>query len=210
MTSRPTPSRRTKSERPPAPKKLDELTEENLLKWSPQIALPAALSKKLQDLIESQFLFMYSTKLQWFYETIESHDPALVFACIDLIKKAITTEPKDKVVKTVKSPFAHHGNLEISGDIKIKSLLVTGNLTIKGKASNVQGCRLFVGGDFTCDTMYTEGPVIIGGNLKASEVEAYYNDHALEVKQTLQADKLTVERHQVIAGNFDVKERIDK
>jgi hypothetical protein len=202
--------KQTKSERQPPPKKLEELTEENMLKWYPQIAVPATVSKKLQELVESQFLIMYSTKLQWFYETIESHDPALIFACIDLIKKAITTEPKDKVVKTVKSPYAHHGNLEVNGDLKIKSLLVTGNLTIKGKASNLQGCRLFVGGDLICDTMYTEGPVIIGGNLKAGEVEAYYNDYALEVKQTLQADKLIIDRHQVIAGNFDVKERIDK
>jgi hypothetical protein len=59
--------------------------------------------------------------------------------------------------------------------------------------------------------MYSEGPVCIGGNLKAKKVETYYNDYALEVKQTLQADILIIGGyHQVLAGQFDVKERIEK
>ena len=36
------------------------------------------------------------------------------------------------------------------------------------------------------------------------------NDYSLEVRGVLMADTLTVERHQVNAGRFDVRERIDK
>jgi hypothetical protein len=135
----------------------------------------------------------------------------LIFACIELIKKAITSEPKVKVIKNItKENSVHHGNLMVTGNLKIRSLMVTGNLTVQGHASNVEGCRLFVGGDFECETMYSEGPVIIGGNLKAKKVDTYYNDYALEVKQTLQADTLIINDHQVIANHFDVKERIEK
>ncbi len=202
---------KTKSERLPPPKKLHELTEENMLKWLPQISIPANSNKKLHEIIESLFIEEYSVKLSSFYEMIEAQDPELVFACIALITNAITLEPADKVVKSISGqPHVHHGNLVLTGDIKIRSLMVTGNLTVKGHASNVQGCQLFVGGDFECETMYTEGPVIIGGNFKAGKVETYYNDYAMEVKQTLQADTLIIDHHQVIAGHFDVKERIEK
>ena len=202
---------KTKSERLPPPKKLHELTEENMLKWLPQVYIPAHSNKKLHDIVESLFVEEYSVKLSDFYEMIEAQNPELVFACIELIKNAITSEPINKVVKSIsKQPHVHHGNLEVTGNLKTNSLMVTGNLTVKGHASNVQGCQLFVGGDFECETMYTEGPVIIGGNLKARKVETYYNDYALEVKQTLQADTLIIDHHQVIAGHFDVKERIEK
>jgi cytoskeletal protein CcmA (bactofilin family) len=203
--------RKTKGERLPPPKKTYELTEENMLKWLPQLSIPAHSYKKLHDIVESVFVEEYSIMLSEFYEMIEEQDPALIFACIALIRNAITSEPKDKVIKNIsKQNYIHHGNLVVTGNLKIRSLMVTGNLTVKGHASNVQGCQLFVGGDFECETMYTEGPVIIGGNFKARKIETYYNDYALEVKQTLQADVLIIDHHQVRAGHFDVKERIEK
>ncbi|WP_133054801.1 hypothetical protein [Niastella populi] len=55
--------------------------------------------------------------------------------------------------------------------LKIRSLMVTGNLTVQGHASNVEGRRLFAGGDFECEMMYPDVPVIIGGNLKAKKVD---------------------------------------
>lgn len=204
---------KTKSERLPPPKKLHELTEENMLKWLPGVSasLPAHTSKKLHDIVESLFVEEYSVKLADFYEMITAQFPEIIFACLELINKAITLAPADKEVKSIsKQPHVHHGNLVVTGNLKIKSLMVTGNLTVKGHASNVQGCQLFVGGNFECETMYTEGPVVIGGNLKAQKVETYYNDYALEVKQTLQADTLIIDHHQVTAGQFEVKEKIEK
>jgi cytoskeletal protein CcmA (bactofilin family) len=202
---------KTKSERLPPPKKLHELTEENMLKWLPQVSLPAHSNKKLHDIVESLFVEEYSVKLSDFYEMIEVQTPEIVFASIALITNAITSAPTDKVVKSIsRQPHLHHGNLEVTGNLKIRSLMVTGNLTVKGHASNVQGCQLFVGGDLECETMYTEGPVVIGGNLRAKKVDTYYNDYALDVKQTLQADTLIIDHHQVTAGHFDVKERIEK
>jgi cytoskeletal protein CcmA (bactofilin family) len=203
--------KKTKSERLPPPKKAYELTEENLVKWLSQIRIPVHSSAKLHDIVESLFIEGYSIPISNFYETIEEQDPELVFACIALITNATTSEPKDKVVKNIsKDIYVHHGNLVVKGDLKIRSLMVTGNLTVNGHASNVQGRRLFVGGDFECESMYTEGPVIIGGNLKAKKIGTFYNDYALEVKQTLQADTLIIDHHRVIANHFEVKERIEK
>jgi cytoskeletal protein CcmA (bactofilin family) len=203
--------KKTKSERLPPPKKAYELTEENMMKWLSQVPIPVYSREKLQDIVDGLFIVAYSTTISDFYAAIEEQNPELVFACIALITSATTSEPKDKVVKNIsKDSYIHHGNLVVTGDLKIRSLMVTGNLTVKGRASNVQGRRLFVGGDFECESMYTEGPVIIGGNLEAKKVEAFYNDYALEVKQSLQADTLIIDRHQVIANHFEVKERIEK
>ena len=203
--------KKTKSERLPPPKKMFELTEENMLKWLPQIPIPVHSKEKLYDIVDSLFVEDYSTTVSYFYTTIERQVPELVFACIALIKNAITSAPKDKTVKKIPGQsYVHHGNLVVTENLKVRSLMVTGNLIVKGNVSNVQGCALFVGGDFECENMYTEGPVVIGGNLKAKKVEAFYNDYALEVKQTLQADTLIIDHHVVIAGQFDVIERIEK
>jgi cytoskeletal protein CcmA (bactofilin family) len=203
--------KKTKSERLPPPKKAYELTEENMMKWLSQIQIPVHSREKLHDIVDGLFIVAYSTTISDFYAAIEEQAPELVFACIALIKNATTSEPKDKVIKNIsKDTYVHHGNLVVTGDLKIRSLMVTGNLTVNGHASNVQGRQLFVGGDFECETMYTEGPVIIGGNLKAKKIETFYNDYALEVKQTLQADTLIIDHHQVTANHFEVKERIEK
>ncbi|EPX61289.1 hypothetical protein D187_001072 [Cystobacter fuscus DSM 2262] len=50
----------------------------------------------------------------------------------------------------------------------------------------------------------------IGGDLRARTVDAFYNDYGLQARGTLKADTLSVERHQVTAGRFGVRERIDK
>jgi cytoskeletal protein CcmA (bactofilin family) len=209
--------KKTKSERPPPPKKLYELSEENVTRYLSGPA-PATVEaqdwKALQDFMDSIFVEDHSVTIDYLYASIEEHGntrPGLVFACIDLIRQVSTREPKPKTIKKVsKNSYIHHGDLVVDGALKVNSLLVTGHLTVKGKAENVQGRQLFVGGDFECDTFYTEGPVVIGGDLRARTVHAYYNDYSLEVRGALKADTLTVERHQVKAGRFEVKERIDK
>ncbi|MFP2906254.1 ankyrin repeat domain-containing protein [Pyxidicoccus sp. 3LFB2] len=209
--------KKTKSERPPPPKKLKELSEENVTRYLSGAApehLDARDWEALRDFMDSVFVEEHSVTIDQLYEGIEEHGgmrPQLVFACIDLIKQVSTREPKQKTVKKVsKNVYIHHGDLEVDGNLKVGSLMVTGSLKVKGKAENVQGRQLFVGGDFECDTLYTEGPVVIGGDLQARAVDAYYNDYSLEVRGVLKADTLTVERHQVKADRFDVRERIDK
>ncbi|QSQ23979.1 ankyrin repeat domain-containing protein [Pyxidicoccus parkwayensis] len=207
----------TKSQRPPPPKKLKELSEENILRY---LAGPVPANVEARDweslkaFMDSLFVEEYSVTIDRLYEEIEAQGamrPHLVFACIDLIKQVSTKAPASKTLKKVSKAFhAHHGDLVVDGALAVRSLMVTGNLTVKGKASNPQGRQLFVGGDFECDVLYTEGPVLIGGDLRARTVDAYYNDYALEVRGVLKADTLTVEKHQVKAGRFEVKERIDK
>ncbi len=207
----------TKDQRGPPPKKAKDLSEENVTRYlagdAPE-GVSAATWSQLGAFMESVFVEEYSVNLDQLYAGIEEHgntNAPLVFAIIGLIQAVSTRAPKNKTLKKVAtSPLLHHGDLEVTGPLNVKSLLVTGNLKVHGKASNFQGAQLFVGGDFTCDTFRTEGPVIIGGDLKASLVDAYYNDYSLEVRGALVAQKLVIEKHQVTASRFDVQERIEK
>ncbi|NTX02277.1 ankyrin repeat domain-containing protein [Myxococcus sp. CA040A] len=207
----------TKSQRPPPPKKPKGLSEEKVVRFLQGTAPPGvrpASWEKLRLIMDAVFVEAHFVTIDAFFEGIEeqsSMNPDLVFAGIELIQAAIAEPPKDKKVKKVsKSSYVHHGNLEVEGPLKVGALMVTGNLTVKGGAANPQGASLFVGGDFTCETLKSQGPVIIGGNLEATHVTAQYNDYALEVRGTLRAAKLVVEnKHVVTAGRFEVSERVD-
>nr|WP_253910498.1 ankyrin repeat domain-containing protein [Pyxidicoccus fallax] len=209
--------KKTKSQRPPPPKKLKDLSEENVTRYLSGSA-PEGLApwdwEFLKTFMDSIFVEEHSVTIDQFHESIQEHGntrPQLLFACIDLIQKVSTRAPKAKTVKKVsKNISVHHGDLEVDGNLSVGALMVTGSLKVKGKAANPQGRQIFVGGDFECDTLYTEGPVVIGGDLRARLVEAVYNDYSLEVRGVLAADTLTVDKHQVKAGRFDVKERVDK
>jgi cytoskeletal protein CcmA (bactofilin family) len=203
-----------KNDRMPPPKKPKDLTEENIRKHLPNLDLKNHHKQKLDNLIDSIFVEEYSVSMAFFYESIAEQDPDIVFACIDLMNQATTTPPKDKTTKKINwtdGRHLHHGNLVIEGKLDIRSLMVTGNLTVKGEASNVQGRTLFVGGNFDCKSFYTEGPVVIGGNLVSTQVHAYYNDYTLEVKQTLKADTLLIKGYHLVKAKIaEVKNRIEQ
>lgn len=208
--------RATQSQRPPPPKKLKDLSEADVAAYlagpAPATATPRAW-QALREFMDSAFVEAYSISIDELYESVEassSMEPELVFACIDLIARVARRAPKPRRVKKLApQTCVHHGDLEIDGNLRIVSLMVTGSLTVRGTASNVQGCSLFVGGDFTCDALKTQGPVIVGGDLRARLVEAVYNDYALEVRGTLRADRLVIDRHVVRAGAFAVAERVE-
>jgi cytoskeletal protein CcmA (bactofilin family) len=206
----------TKDQRPPPPKKLKGLSEEKVMKYlssEPPAGVSAASWEMLRGIMDAVFVEAHAVSLAELYEGIESRssmNPDLVFAAIGLIQAVSAEAPKNKSVKKLsKDSHAHHGDLELNGPLTVKSLLVTGNLTVKGKAANPVGASLFVGGSFQCEAFHTEGPVIIGGDLDASLVEARNNDYALEVRGTLRTPKLVVKQHVVKAGHFEVQERVD-
>lgn len=207
----------TKSQRPPPPKKPKGLSEEKVLRYLEGAAPPGvtpASWRKLRLIMDAVFVEAHCVSLDAFFEGIEEQaamNPDLVFAGIGLIQAAVAEAPKDKKVKKVsKSSYLQHGSLEVDGKLSVNSLMVTGHLTVKGPVENLQGRSLFVGGDFTCETLKSQGPVIIGGDLEATHVQAQYNDYALEVRGTLSAAKLVVEdNHVVTAGRFEVQERVD-
>lgn len=207
----------TKSRRPPPPKKLKELAEVEVMAYldgeAPAAVQPATW-QALRAFMDSVFVEEHSVTIDQLYEGIEEHgatDPSLVFACVDLIRRVARRAPRSRTIKRLAKPVhVHHGDLEIAGDLVVRSLMVTGDLEVRGDASNVQGRRLFVGGDFTCEVFRTEGPAVIGGDLEARVVDAYYNDYGLEVRGTLRADRLVIERHVVQAGAFAVKERVER
>jgi hypothetical protein len=206
----------TKSQRGERPKKLHELAEERVqtyLDTHDLSQVPGA--QTLRDIIEGIFVEEHSVTIQDFYRDIEEQgrrNPELVFACINLVKECASTRPKDKVVKKLaKERRAHFGSLEVQGNLDVVSLMVTGDLIVRGMLVNHEGRQLFVGGNVECSQMVTEGPVVVGGNLKAARIRALDNDYGLFVHNTLIADQLTVEdHHHIEAKNFLVKERLEK
>ncbi|WP_338866575.1 ankyrin repeat domain-containing protein [Myxococcus stipitatus] len=207
----------TKSQRPPPPKKAKGLSEEKVVGYlsgdAPSGVRPGSWSK-LRELMDAVYVETHFVTLDGFYAGIEeqsSMNPDLVFAGIGLIHATLAEAPKAKSVKKVaKGRYVHHGDLEVTGNLSVGSMMVTGNLTVQGKVDNFEGASLFVGGDFKCASFHSEGPVIIGGNLEAELVKVLGNDYGLEVRGTLRAGKLVVDdKHVVTAARFEVQERED-
>ncbi|AGC45158.1 hypothetical protein MYSTI_03852 [Myxococcus stipitatus DSM 14675] len=207
----------TKSQRPPPPKKAKGLSEEKVVGYLsgevPSGVKPWSWAK-LRGLMDAVFVETHFVTLKDFHAGIEEQsamNPDLVFAGIGLVQATLAEAPKAKSVKKVaKESYVHHGDLEVTGNLSVVSMMVTGNLTVKGKVDNFVGAGLFVGGDFKCESFLSEGPVIIGGSLDAELVRVRGNDYGLEVRGTLQARKLVVEhKHVVTAARFEVQERED-
>ncbi|QSQ15866.1 ankyrin repeat domain-containing protein [Myxococcus landrumensis] len=207
----------TKSQRPPPPKKAKGLSEEKVVGYLSGDAPPGVNPRswsKLRSLMDAVYVETHFVTLNEFYAGIEeqsSMNPDLVFAGIGLIRATLAEAPKAKSVKKVaKGSYVHHGDLEVTGKLSVGSMMVTGNLTVKGQVDNFVGAALFVGGDFKCESFVSEGPVIIGGDLEADLVKVRGNDYGLEVRGTLRARKLVVEhKHFVTAARFEVQERED-
>lgn len=196
----------SKYQKPAAPKKLKPLSEADVLAHLPEINLQPDLKEKLTEIITAVFVEEHSVNIQEFYEIIQAQEPDLVFACVDLFKKASSKAAANKSAKKIPASFyAHVGDLEITANCNVNSLLVTGNLTILGNIKNVEGCQIFVGGNLTCEKMHTEGPVVIGGDLVAKEIKAEYNDYSLKVYGKIIAEKLTIDNHAVIGDTSKVK-----
>lgn len=200
-----------KYEKLPAIGKQKELAENNIRNNLSNLGLSDELAQKLEDLITAIFVEEHSVSIAEFFEEIKEQNPDLIFACIELINHASAKNPTEKTAKKIPSPvYVHHGDLTITGNAKVSSVMVTGNLTIQGNLQNLEGEQIYVGGNLIGKNIYTEGPMIIGGDLIATEISSYYNDYKLEVKGVIKADKLIIDNHLVIAHDFEVKEIIKK
>lgn len=206
--------RTSKDERLPQ-KTTKELSEEAMLEFLKEVALSQTDRERLEVVLDAIFVEERSLTIQSFYSIIEDQaqmHPELVFACIELIRGASTTAPKDATLKQLpKGTRAHHGNLTILGRADVGALLVTGDLRVEGELRNLEGCQLFVGGDCYCQRMVSQGPVIIGGTLNATRISAANNDYALEVKGAIEATTLEIEPYKVVrSGRIDVENRIER
>jgi len=109
---------------------------------------------------------------------------------------ATRAAPTARKVDKLANPMIHIGDLEVTGAADAKILVVTGDLTVKGKLTNYEGCVIAVGGDVTADAIWSEGPFVVHGDVTVKRAAwAAYNDHAMRIAGTLKVPLLAVIDH---------------
>lgn len=98
---------------------------------------------------------------------------------------------------TLTSPFFHHGDLEVDGELYIqRPFAVTGNLLVHGVVrDNGNDSLVNVLGDVKCHALYTDGEFSVAGDIEARDVVlGYYNDHILSAS-TIKARVVIEDEH---------------
>jgi ankyrin repeat protein len=129
-------------------------------------------------------------------EFARQDDAAMIDVGLTLAATATTAAPTTRKVDKLANPTIHIGDLEVTGAADAKILVVTGDLTVKGKLSNYEGAVIAVGGDVTADAIWSEGPFVVHGDVTVKRAAwAAYNDHAMRIAGTLKVPLLAVIDH---------------
>ena len=183
-----------------------------LLQQLPAFALePEPNEKALLQALQKSVTF--SGMLQALYPTHASQ----FFAAGALAKRQV---PQQKFVVEESSirlsselPDGGHvgvvGDLEVQGDLDVVAVLVvTGNLVVDGTLSDCgPESRIVVLGDLDCQHLFTDGWVLVGGNVRTrGMIYGHYNDDALEVLGDIEAGIILTNEHSIDpAGAFRVR-----
>jgi len=121
-----------------------------------------------------------------------------------------TLDPGDLVEGSLDEPFFHHGDLHVSGHLRVSTaLLVTGSLTVDGCLTDCcHDSLVLVGGDLTARAVLTDGEFHVAGILSADIVYGDYNDHSL-IADEIRARLVIEDEHCVAASvladvHFDI------
>lgn len=148
------------------------------------------------------------TTKRFLTEMAKQDDPGLIAAAVFIAHRATKISPRKLKLTKKARTIVHVGDLEIDGDFSAGILVVTGNLVVSGKLSNYEGAVVAVGGNLIAQSVWTEGPMLVAGDLHAKQyVYGYYNDYPLRVGGSLKTSLLIQEQHAVEASRFCVKNR---
>lgn len=157
----------------PAPARRSDDLQANAMLAAIRADAPAALTR----LVSAFFVERLSGRSGDFLRIVaEQHDTAVLASGIELVRKVSTAKPKAKVVtgarngKPKRVDVVHHGDFELVGDTNAVTLVVTGNLTVRGLLTNFEGCVVGVGGSLDADAVWSEGPFSVGGDARARDV----------------------------------------
>ncbi|MFI8434527.1 hypothetical protein ACIGJO_12390 [Streptomyces sp. NPDC079020] len=98
------------------------------------------------------------------------------------------------------TPFFHHGDLVVDGDLDVWStFVVTGSLTVSGVLADcAPDSVVAVGGDVRARAVHTEGEMSVGGAIEADVVYGYYNNQTLRAR-TIRARLVIEDDHRTDA-----------
>lgn len=169
-------------------------------------AMKKVKDKRVGKLVDGFFVTKNPRSTAAFLEEFARQDDEALIGIGLALAKATKAQPAKRTVAKLANPTIHVGDLEVTGDADAKILVVTGNLTVKGKLSNYEGCVVAVGGDVTADAIWSEGPFVVHGNVTVKKaVWASYNDYAMHVGGTLKVPLLAVIDHQLTAKRVSGK-----
>jgi hypothetical protein len=136
-------------------------------------------------------------------------DDELLAAGLSAVRQAVLARPAKRVHPPGDAYLAHVGDLTIDGDCDARALVVTGDLTVKGRLTNFEGRMVCVGGNLKARSVFTEGPLWVFGDLTATEVFSAFDHHYVAtIKGTLQTKLAVVaEDHEVRARRWQAKKR---
>ncbi|WP_069752751.1 hypothetical protein [Streptomyces sp. EN16] len=100
----------------------------------------------------------------------------------------------------VDTPFFHHGDLVVKGDLGVGApFVVTGSVTVDGVLAD---CRPYsvvtIGGGVTARGVFTDGEMLVMGDIEADVVYGDYNDNTLHAG-TIRARLVIEDEHETIA-----------
>jgi hypothetical protein len=169
-------------------------------------AMKKVKDKRVGALVDGFFATKDPRSTAAFLEEFASQDDeALIGIGLTLAKVTKAVSAKRKVDKLA-NPTIHIGDLEVTGPADAKVLVVTGNLTVKGKLTNYEGCVIAVGGDLTSDAIWSEGPFVVHGDVTVKKAAwAAYNDYAMHIGGTLKTPLLAVIDHAFTAKRVSGK-----
>ena len=162
--------------------------------------------KRVPKLVDGFFATKNPRSTAAFLEEFASQDNEDLIAAGLTLATATKAAPTKRKVDKLSNPAIHIGDLEVTGDADAKILVVTGNLTVKGKLTNYEGCVVAVGGDVTADAIWSEGPFVVHGNVTVKKAAwAAYNDYAMRIAGTLKTPLLAVIDHSFTAKRVSGK-----
>lgn len=149
--------------------------------------------KRVGKLVEGFFATKDPRSTAAFLEEFASQDDEALIGTGLLLAKTSKASPAKRKVDSLANRLIHIGSLDVTGDANAKILVVTGNLTVKGKLTNYEGCVIAVGGNVTADAIWSEGPFVVHGDVIVKKaVWAAYNDYSMQITGTLKVPLLAV------------------
>ncbi|MBJ6759437.1 ankyrin repeat domain-containing protein [Myxococcaceae bacterium JPH2] len=195
--------------KPQPARRTDDLLADPVRALLPELAaeLSPATRTTLERAVAAFFTEYAGGKAKDFLlELAEHQDGAMLAAGIRIVQRASTAKVQPKTTRTKRLTLAHIGDLEVEGDCNAVNLIVTGNLTVKGLLSNYEGALVCVGGDLKVESAWSEGPLWVGGDLRADTVFAGAdNDYGATVRGTLEAPTILQFDHVIQAGTLRVE-----
>ena len=179
-------------------------------------AMTKIKDKRAARIVDAFFLVKNPRSTAAFLDELARQDDEALISIGLTLAKATKANPAKRKVTKLANPMIHVGDLEVAGDADARILVVTGNVTVKGKLTNYEGRVIAVGGDLIADAIWSEGPFVVHGDVTVKKaVWASFNDYAMHIAGTLRVPLLAVINHpftakRVIGKRYDSIAKMSK